>query len=87
MTVEVVPLRGIPEVGPGADLPRLLLEALAAQGLDLRDGDVVAVTQKAVSKAEGRVVPAEPLGKRGWVAREARRVVARRGDLVVAETR
>jgi coenzyme F420-0:L-glutamate ligase/coenzyme F420-1:gamma-L-glutamate ligase len=87
VTLEVHPVRGVPEVEPGADLPGLLLRALRAQGLDLRDGDVVAVTQKAVSKAEGRVVPERPLGKPGWVAREARRVVARRGELVVVETR
>jgi coenzyme F420-0:L-glutamate ligase/coenzyme F420-1:gamma-L-glutamate ligase len=53
----------------------------------LQDGDVVAVTQKVVSKAEGRVVPEGPRGKDEWVARETRRVVARRGDLVIAETR
>jgi coenzyme F420-0:L-glutamate ligase/coenzyme F420-1:gamma-L-glutamate ligase len=53
----------------------------------LQDDDVVVVTQKVVSKAEGRVVREAPVGKAGWVAREARRIVARRGDLVVAETR
>src|ERR671918_962523 len=52
---------------------------------EVRDGDVVAVTQKIVSKAEGRVVPDE--GKEDAVLREARRIVARRGDLLVAETR
>src|ERR671918_1591949 len=52
---------------------------------ELRDGDVVAVTQKIVSKAEGRVVPDD--GKESAVLRETRRIVARRGDLLVAETR
>jgi dehydro coenzyme F420 reductase / coenzyme F420-0:L-glutamate ligase / coenzyme F420-1:gamma-L-glutamate ligase len=84
MTVEIVPVRGIPEVETGADLAALILEA-AGPGTIL-DGDVVAVTQKVVSKAEGRVVP-EGEEKAAWVAREARRVVARRGDLVIAETR
>jgi dehydro coenzyme F420 reductase / coenzyme F420-0:L-glutamate ligase / coenzyme F420-1:gamma-L-glutamate ligase len=81
MTVEVIPVRGLPEIGAGDDLATLVADAVG-----LRDGDVVAVTQKVVSKAEGRVVP-EGDGKDAWVAREARRVVARRGDLVVAETR
>lgn len=84
MTVEVVPIRDIPEVQSGADLAALIVDA-AGPGT-IRDGDVVAVTQKVVSKAEGRVVP-EGEGKAAWVAREARRVVARRGDLVIAETR
>jgi len=51
-----------------------------------RDGDVVAVTQKIVSKAEGRVVPDGGDGRSVWVTRETRRVVARRGDLIIAET-
>jgi coenzyme F420-0:L-glutamate ligase/coenzyme F420-1:gamma-L-glutamate ligase len=83
MTTEIVPVRGIPEVGPGDDIASLIVDALGS--FELRDGDVVAVTQKVVSKAEGRVVPDE--GKENWVLRESRRIVARRGDLVVAETR
>jgi coenzyme F420-0:L-glutamate ligase / coenzyme F420-1:gamma-L-glutamate ligase len=78
VTVEVIPVRGLPEFGPGDDLPTLIAGATS-----LEDGDVVAVTQKAVSKAEGRIVPGD---KEEWVAREARRIVARRGDLVIAET-
>jgi coenzyme F420-0:L-glutamate ligase/coenzyme F420-1:gamma-L-glutamate ligase len=87
VTVEVLPVRGIPEVESGADLAALVGRAIAGTGLSLRDGDVVAVTQKIVSKAEGRVVPEEPDGKAAWVARESRRVVAARDELVIAETR
>ena len=83
MTVEVIPVRGIPEVDAGDDIASLIAAALGA--FELGDGDVVAVTQKIVSKAEGRVVPDE--GKEDAVLREARRIVARRGDLLVAETR
>jgi coenzyme F420-0:L-glutamate ligase/coenzyme F420-1:gamma-L-glutamate ligase len=43
-------------VHPGDDLPGLLLEALGRTGIRLRSGDIVAVTQKVVSKAEGRLV-------------------------------
>jgi len=81
MTVEVLPVGQLPEITGGDDLAVLI-----ANAAELRDGDVVAVTQKVVSKAEGRVVP-EAEGKEAWVAREARRIVARRGDLVIAETR
>ncbi|HXF74039.1 MAG TPA: coenzyme F420-0:L-glutamate ligase [Actinomycetota bacterium] len=82
--VEVLPVRGVPEVRPGDDLAALLAGPLAAAGA--RDGDVCVVTQKAVSKAEGRLVPAAE-GRAAWAEREARRVVARRGDLLIAETR
>lgn len=87
MSVEVIPIMGMPEVVEGDDLAELILSAARSANLGLHNGDVVVVTQKVVSKAEGRVVPERPLGKAGWVARETRRVVARRGDLVIAETR
>jgi len=81
--VEVIPVHGLPEVRPGDDLPALLSVSLRGT---VHSGDVVSVTQKIVSKAEGRVVP-EGDGRGAWIQREARRVVARRGDLVIAETR
>ncbi len=84
MTIELHPVPGLPEVRPGDDLGALLAPPLAELGV--RGGDVVIVTQKIVSKAEGRVVPEEPDGRRAWVERETRRVVALRDDLVVAET-
>jgi coenzyme F420-0:L-glutamate ligase/coenzyme F420-1:gamma-L-glutamate ligase len=49
--VWVVPLEGMPEVRPGDDLARLLLEAVGRAGLTLADGDVLAVTSKVVAKA------------------------------------
>jgi coenzyme F420-0:L-glutamate ligase / coenzyme F420-1:gamma-L-glutamate ligase len=54
--VEIVALDGIGEVGPGDDVAALIVEAAAASELQLTDGDVVVVTQKIVSKAEGRLV-------------------------------
>jgi coenzyme F420-0:L-glutamate ligase/coenzyme F420-1:gamma-L-glutamate ligase len=82
--IRVLPITGIPEVAPGDDLVALLSAALEPVGV--RDGDVLAVTQKVVSKAEGRVVPDGGEGRAAWVERESRRIVARRGDLVIAET-
>ena len=76
--LEVIPVPGLPDIVEGDDLGAML-----AGAADLRHGDVLVVTQKVVSKAEGRVVRGP---KDAWVPREARRVVARRGDLVVAET-
>ena len=59
MAVTVTGIEGIPEVQPGDDLARLICEALERQGLALADGDVLVVTQKSVSKAEGRFVDLE----------------------------
>ncbi len=53
----VTGLRGIPLVEAGDDLAEILTTALAAADVDLADGDVLVVTQKIVSKAEGRQVP------------------------------
>ena len=54
--IAITPISGIKLVEPGDDLASLLLEGLAASDLDLEDGDIVAVAQKIVSKAEGRQV-------------------------------
>jgi coenzyme F420-0:L-glutamate ligase/coenzyme F420-1:gamma-L-glutamate ligase len=54
--ISLIPVDGIPEVRPGDDLASLIAEALAAGGIGLTDDDVLVVTQKVVSKAEGRVV-------------------------------
>ena len=79
MTLEVIPVPGLPEIGPGDDLADLL------DPVDVRDGDVVVVTQKVVSKQEGRIVPAAD--RDAAIAGETVRVVATRDDLVIAETR
>jgi coenzyme F420-0:L-glutamate ligase / coenzyme F420-1:gamma-L-glutamate ligase len=54
--LELIGLDGIPEVRPGDDLPALIVDAIHASDLDLADADVLVVTQKIVSKAEGRLV-------------------------------
>jgi coenzyme F420-0:L-glutamate ligase/coenzyme F420-1:gamma-L-glutamate ligase len=54
--VQIIGVAGMPEVRPGDDLAALILEAARGQGLDVEDGDVLVVTQKIVSKAEGRLV-------------------------------
>ena len=56
MSLEVVPVTGIPEIAPGDDLAGSVADAVA--GVGLTDGDVVVVTQKIVSKAEGRLAAA-----------------------------
>jgi coenzyme F420-0:L-glutamate ligase/coenzyme F420-1:gamma-L-glutamate ligase len=96
--IEIFPVAGLPEIREGEDLG-----ALIAGAVGLRDGDVVVIAQKAVSKAEGRVVPltgVEPSEQAREIAgpetdlrqlevilAETARVVRARNGLVIAETR
>ncbi len=54
--IQIIGLRGIPEITAGDDLPAHIVEALGAAGLPIGDRDIFVVAQKVVSKAEGRVV-------------------------------
>ncbi|MEV5002679.1 coenzyme F420-0:L-glutamate ligase [Nocardioides sp. LML1-1-1.1] len=70
---------GVPEITAGTDLAAVLLPLL-----DLADGDVLVVTSKVVSKAEGRVVAGE---RDDWIAAETLRVVALRGATRIVRNR
>ncbi|WP_404194048.1 coenzyme F420-0:L-glutamate ligase [Streptomyces tauricus] len=80
-------LPGLPEVRPGDDLAKLIADAVAGVGAGqgLADGDVLLVTSKIVSKAEGRVV--EAVDREAAIDAETVRVVARRGPLRIVENR
>lgn len=56
MPIMLLPIEGIPAVIPGDDLAALIGDAIDRSRLGLKDGDVVVVCQKVVSKAEGRIV-------------------------------
>ena len=90
VTLSVIPVAGIGEVRPGDELAVLIADAARGQGTVLADGDCLVVTQKVVSKAEGRLVPLDPDdldARRALVESESARIVRRRGDLVISETR
>jgi coenzyme F420-0:L-glutamate ligase/coenzyme F420-1:gamma-L-glutamate ligase len=79
---------GFPEVQAGEDIGKLISELIEAGGSvlgPLVDGDVVVVTSKIVSKAEGRRLPASM--RADAIASETVRVLARRGDTQIVETR
>ena len=76
----VVPVPGLPEITAGSDLSALIADAAP----DLRDGDILVVTSKIVSKAEGRVVA---MPREQAIEAETARVVARRGATTIAQTR
>jgi coenzyme F420-0:L-glutamate ligase/coenzyme F420-1:gamma-L-glutamate ligase len=54
--IRIVGIQGIPEVTPGSDLVTFVQESCRRQRLKIQDGDVLVVTQKVVSKSEGRLV-------------------------------
>ncbi|MEV6314001.1 coenzyme F420-0:L-glutamate ligase [Streptomyces sp. NPDC051776] len=79
-------LPGLPEVAAGDDLAKLIADAATVKGLPgLAHGDVLVVTSKIVSKAEGRIVEARD--REAAIDAETVRVVARRGPLRIVETR
>ncbi|MDQ6797753.1 MAG: coenzyme F420-0:L-glutamate ligase [Actinomycetota bacterium] len=84
MTLTVVPVEGMPEVGAGD-----LLAEMVAERFALVDGDVVVVTQKIVSKAEGRLVELDPTdadARIRLIEDQSVRVLRRRGDAIITET-
>jgi coenzyme F420-0:L-glutamate ligase/coenzyme F420-1:gamma-L-glutamate ligase len=86
--IEILPVRGLGEITPGTDLAAAIRQAAPW----LRDGDILVVTSKIVSKAEGQLVDIPPTGPERDVAREdiliaeTARPVARRGPTRIVQT-
>jgi coenzyme F420-0:L-glutamate ligase/coenzyme F420-1:gamma-L-glutamate ligase len=78
--VTIFPVEGLPEITAGAELGGLIADA----GPSLADGDILVITSKIVSKAEGRVVQVD---REQAIDAESVRVVARRGPTRIVETR
>jgi coenzyme F420-0:L-glutamate ligase/coenzyme F420-1:gamma-L-glutamate ligase len=90
VTLSVIPIEGIGEIRPGDELAVFIAAAAHAQDTPLQGGDCLVVTQKVVSKAENRLVPLDPddlAARRALVESESVRIVRRRGDLIISETR
>jgi coenzyme F420-0:L-glutamate ligase / coenzyme F420-1:gamma-L-glutamate ligase len=88
VSLEIIPVEGIGQVAPGDDVAATLASAI--EPMAPATGDVLVVTHKIVSKAEGRVVAIEgdpEAFKRALVFSEAASIVRRRGDLIIAETK
>ncbi len=88
-SIEIVAIAGMPEIEPGADLGALIVAAAHAAALELGDGDIVCVSQKAVSKAEDRfrvLAEVEPGARAQGIAAELDRD-PRLVELVLAESR
>jgi coenzyme F420-0:L-glutamate ligase/coenzyme F420-1:gamma-L-glutamate ligase len=89
VSLTIIPIEGIGEIEQGDEIADALAEAAAAQATPLADHDCVVVTQKIVSKAEGRIVDLDPssgAARRALIESESVRVLRRRGDLLISET-
>ena len=83
--LEIIPLEGIPEISPGDDLVEII-----GQLNDIQSGDILVVTQKIISKAENQMIdidPNDPLSHKPLVERESVRILRRRGDLIISQTK
>ena len=93
--LEIFGIEGIPQITRGDDLAGIIADAVARSAASspdnaLRDGDVLVVASKIVSKAEGRreaIDPDDPLSHKPLVERESVRIIRRRGDLIISETK
>lgn len=89
-SLSIIPIGGLPEIRPGDDLAQMIIDACQADPAGIQDDDVLVVSQKVVSKAENRLVkvdPDDPLAHKPLVIEESARVLRRRGDLIISETR
>ena len=83
--LEIIPLEGIPEISPGDDLVEII-----GQLNNIESGDILVVTQKIISKAENQMIdidPNDPLSHKPLVERESVRILRRRGDLIISQTK
>ncbi|MFD4399957.1 coenzyme F420-0:L-glutamate ligase [Kitasatospora sp. NPDC058397] len=80
MSLQILPVEGLPEIDAGTDLAALL-----AKAGEYQDGDILIVTSKIVSKAEGRLLHAAD--REAAIEAETVRVVARRGHARIVENR
>lgn len=90
--LEIFGIEGLPEINARDDLGGMIAEACAVGGTStaLADRDVIVVTQKIVSKAEDMLVaidPGDPLSHKPLVERESVRILRRRGELIISETK
>ncbi|CAI8335005.1 MAG: Coenzyme F420:L-glutamate ligase [Acidimicrobiales bacterium AG-410-I20] len=86
--LNIFPVPGLPEIKPGDDLTELIFQSCKDTQNEILDGDVLVVTQKIVSKAEDRLVEIDPeIGHKPLVEEESVRILRRRGDLIISETK
>ena len=85
--IRILPLFGIPEVTAGDDLASLIIDSIEQSENKIFENDVLVVTQKIVSKSEGMVRDLEKISFKELLQEETIRIIRKRGDLVIAQTK
>lgn len=87
--LRIIPIANIGEVSPGADLGTLIFDAMRADDLTIEQGDIFVITQKIVSKAEGRIVNLDDVQPSDFALRFAKQnnKDARHVEVVLRESR
>ena len=85
--IRILPIFGIPEVSAGDDLASLIIDSIEHSENKIFENDVLVVTQKIVSKSEGMVRDLETISFKELLQEETIRVIRKRGDLVIAQTK
>lgn len=88
-SLEIIPVKGIGEVNKGENLGELILGACRRSKIKIREGDVVCVTHKIVSKSEGRVFRLAEITPSKFAIRAARRIQKdpEQVEVILSETR
>lgn len=81
--LELLPIAGLPDIKPGDDLARMILDSIKENGLELLDGDILVITQKIISKAENRYVNITRI-KPSRKAKRMARVSSKKPELIEA---
>src|SRR2546425_6028851 len=89
MNLQIIPLQHVPEIYPGTNLSICLQQAIQASGFELQPTDILAVTQKIVSKAEGCIVDLRTVEPSPYSSSIARRMSkdARLIEVILRETK
>ena len=89
MNLQIVPVQHVPEIRPGTNLSECLGEAVRLSGFNLQSSDILAVTQKIVSKAEGRIVDLRGIVPSAYSVSVARRMLKdpRLVEVILRESR
>src|SRR3989454_194620 len=89
MNLQIVPVQNVPEIRPGMNLSQCLREAVRLSGWSFQQSDILAVTQKVVSKAEGRIVNLADVVPSAYSVSIARRMSkdARLVEIILGESR
>jgi coenzyme F420-0:L-glutamate ligase / coenzyme F420-1:gamma-L-glutamate ligase len=73
-SIELIPVRGVTEISRGQDIGQIIIESSRRQGTPIRDNDILIITHKIVSKAEGRIIELDSITPSKFALRVGRHI-------------